>query len=80
MSSQASQGTKGSTVNAVVSGVINGAMAIPLCIALASVIFSGDLRPYFPLGIGLFLVGNAMVGAVASLQSSSRFGMAGVQD
>ena len=80
MSSQTSQGATGSTVNAIVSGVINGAMAIPLCIALASVIFSGDLRPYFPLGIGLFLVGNAMVSAIASLHSSSRFGMAGIQD
>ncbi|MEI7667136.1 MAG: SulP family inorganic anion transporter [Synechococcaceae cyanobacterium ELA263] len=80
MSNQASQGAKGSPVNAIVSGVINGAMAIPLCIALASVIFSGDLRPYFPLGIGLFLVGNAMVSAIASLHSSSRYGMAGVQD
>ncbi len=74
------QRAQGSTINAVVSGVINGAMAIPVCIALASVIFSGDLRPYFPMGIGLFLAGNAMVGAVASLHSSSRFGMAGVQD
>ena len=80
MSNQASQGAKVSPVNAIVSGVINGAMAIPLCIALASVIFSGDLRPYFPLGIGLFLVGNAMVAAIASLHSSSRYGMAGVQD
>ena len=80
MRSQSSQAAKGSTVNAIVSGVINGAMAIPLCIALASVIFSGDLRPYFPLGIGLFLVGNAMVAAIASLHSSSRFGLAGVQD
>ncbi len=71
---------QGSTLNAVVSGLINGAMQIPLCIALASVVFSGDLRPYFPLGIGLFLVGNAMVSALASLRSSSRFGLATIQD
>ena len=71
---------QGSTLNAIVSGLINGAMQIPLCIALASVVFSGDLRPYFPVGIGLFLVGNAMVSALASLRSSSRYGLATIQD
>jgi SulP family sulfate permease len=55
-------------------------MQIPLCIALASVVFSGDLRPYFPLGIGIFLVGNAMVSVIASFNSSSRFSLATVQD
>ena len=71
---------QGSPLNAIVSGVINGAMQIPLCIALASVIFAGELKPYFPLGIGVFLIGNAMVSAIASLQSSNRYGMATVQD
>ena len=61
---------QGSMLNAVVSGLLNGAMQIPLCIALASVVFSGDLRPYFPVGIGLFLVGNAMVSAIEGVNSS----------
>ncbi len=80
MRSQVERRAQGSSVNAILSGVINGAMAIPICIALASVVFSGTLRPYFPLGIGLFLVGNAMVSAIASLYSSSRFGLASIQD
>ena len=80
MSSQVERRVQGSSVNAIISGVINGAMQIPLCIALASVVFSGPLRPYFPMGIGLFLVGNAMVSAVATLHSSSRFGLASIQD
>lgn len=80
MSRQIERPAQGSSVNGIISGVINGAMQIPLCIALASVVFSGTLRPFFPLGIGLFLIGNAMVSAVASLQSSSRFGLASVQD
>ena len=80
MSSQVERRVQGSSVNAIISGVINGAMQIPLCIALASVVFSGPLRPYFPMGIGLFLVGNAMVSAVASLHSSSRYGLASIQD
>jgi SulP family sulfate permease len=71
---------RGSLVNAIVAGSISGAMNIPCCIALASIVFLGDLRPYFPLGIGLCLVGNAMVSAVASLRSSCRYGVATIQD
>ena len=67
---------RSSLANGIVSGLISGAMTIPCCIALASIIFLGDLRPYFPLGIGLCLVGNAMVCAVASL----RYGIATIQD
>ena len=75
-----SQRQRSSTANAIVAGLISGAMNIPCCIALASIIFLGDLRPYFPLGIGLCLVGNAMVSAVASLRSSCRYGIATIQD
>lgn len=71
---------RSSLANGIVSGLISGAMNIPCCIALASIIFLGDLRPYFPLGIGLCLVGNAMVSAVASLRSGCRYGIATIQD
>ncbi len=71
---------RGSIANVVVAGLISGAMNIPCCIALASIVFLGDLRPYFPLGVGLCLVGNAMVSAIASLRSSCRYGVATIQD
>lgn len=61
-----------SLANQIIAGSLIGINQIPYSIAMASIVFLGDLKPYFPQGIGLFLIGNAIVSANACWRSSSR--------
>jgi len=64
----------------VVSGVVFAMVNALLTVALISLIFSGPLRESLPIGIGVGLVGSAVVAIVAALTSSFPGMYAGVQD
>lgn len=64
----------------LVSGVIFAMVNALLTVALMSLIFSGPLKDALPVGIGLGLVGSAVVAIVAALMSSFPGMYAGIQD
>ncbi|MBL8063518.1 MAG: SLC26A/SulP transporter family protein [Anaerolineales bacterium] len=52
------------------AGLINAVILISVEISLAVLIFSGDLSPFLPRGIGMMLVGTVIVTIVIALTSS----------
>lgn len=53
-------------------GLVNGILTVMLQISFAAMIFSGDLSPHFPGGVGLTLFGGLVLGVVLALTSSIR--------
>lgn len=62
------------------TGLVLAMVNTLLSIALVSLIFSGDLRQVLPVGIGIGLVGSAVVAMVIALGSSFPGTYAGIQD
>lgn len=54
----------------ITAGVIAAIVTISIEISLAALIFSGDLRPFLPGGIGLMLFGAFAMGIVIALTAS----------
>ncbi len=52
------------------AGLINAVILVSVEISLAALIFSGDLSPFLPRGIGLLLIGTIVVTIVIALTSS----------
>jgi SulP family sulfate permease len=59
------------------AGLINAVIMISIEISFAALIFSGDLQPFLPRGIGIMLLGSFVISIVISL-TSSLAGMVGV--
>src|SRR5262245_28013692 len=67
-------------VPSVFAGVMSGTLVITFGISLAALIFAGDLVRHLPNGIGLTLLGSAVLGAVVALGSSFRPAVAAPQE
>ncbi|MGG6263366.1 SulP family inorganic anion transporter [Leptolyngbya sp. AN03gr2] len=52
------------------AGAIMGLLTVTSAVAFGALIFSGELEPYLPLGIGLFLFSSVIISGVASALSS----------
>ncbi len=61
------------------SGTISGALTVTHSIAMAALVFSGELSPYLPTGIGMALSGAFLVGAIVALKASFPLMIAGPQ-
>lgn len=72
--------TGGELMMTVVTGLILAMVNVLLTIALVSLVFRGRLEGALSAGIGLGLVGSAVVAAVIALGSSFRGMYAGIQD
>ncbi len=77
LKSDFARGAAGSTV---VTGLILAMVNVLLTVALVSLIFRGDLVAFLAKGIGLGLVGSAIIALVIALSSSFRGQYAGIQD
>lgn len=64
----------------IVAGAIVGVFGLSVAIALATLIFSGDLAPNLGTGTGWMLAGYVVLGLAAALTSSFRGLVAGPQD
>lgn len=64
----------------VATGSVLGLVNVLVTVALVSLIFRGELERFLPAGIGLGLVGSAVVAWVVALASSFRGTYAGIQD
>lgn len=72
--------TPGALATTITTGLILALVNVLLAIALVSLIFRGALEEFLSAGIGLGLVGSAVVGLVIALGSSYRGMYAGMQD
>lgn len=72
--------TAGALATTVTTGVILALVNVLLAIALVSLIFRGQLGEFLSAGIGLGVVGSAIVGMVIALGSRFPGMLAGVQD
>ncbi|MFQ5929059.1 MAG: SLC26A/SulP transporter family protein [Acidobacteriota bacterium] len=61
------------------SGLISGALTVTQSIAMAALIFSGEMSSHLPAGIGMALVGACIVGAIVALKASFPLTIAGPQ-
>lgn len=57
-------------LSALTAGLITGVLAIVLNISYAALIFSDELSPYLPTGIGLALFSGVVIGFIVALFSS----------
>jgi SulP family sulfate permease len=64
----------------VFAGAISGTLVISFGISLAALIFTGDLARRLPAGIGVLLFSSFVVGAIVSVTSSFRPGIAAPQE
>ncbi|HEX5631413.1 MAG TPA: SulP family inorganic anion transporter, partial [Acidimicrobiia bacterium] len=72
--------TAPSALGAVLGGFIAGAIAVAISISFAALIFRDALSPHLPIGLGLTLVGSAILGLITAWRSEFPFAVAGVQD
>jgi sulfate permease, SulP family len=61
-------------------GLVAGFIAVTISISFAALIFTGDLEQHLPIGIGLALMGSAVVGIVTAIMSRFPTAVAGAQD
>lgn len=59
------------------AGVINAVILLSVQMSFAALVFSGDLQPFLPRGIGIFLLGTFLISIIVALTSSLP-GMVGV--
>ncbi len=64
----------------VVAGIIVSAIELPLVLALAMLIFSGDLADYASRGVGFMLMSSVVAAAIIAVGSSVRAIIAAPQD
>src|SRR4051812_29207874 len=57
-------------VAALVTVSVTSFLSLIACVASAAIIFSGDLAPYLPVGIGIALLSATILGLVMSLSSA----------
>lgn len=48
-------------LSSLVAGLITGVLTISITIAMAALIFAGDLAPHMPAGLGMMLFGSMVV-------------------
>ncbi|MGH2766606.1 MAG: SulP family inorganic anion transporter [Actinomycetota bacterium] len=65
---------------ALTAGGVAGVLEAVLATSLAALVFSGDLAPHRPAGIGLALLGGAVVMLVIAAYSSLPFSVGSIQD
>lgn len=58
-------------------GLIAGLVTLTYSLSYAALIFSGDLEPYLPLGVGRVLMSAMLISILVALTSSFRFAIAG---
>lgn len=61
----------------VLAGLTVGLVSLTYSVSFAALIFTGNLSPQFPQGIGSALISSAIVGAIVALRSSFPFAIAG---
>ena len=61
----------------LLAGLAVGLVSLTYNMSFAALIFSGDLSPYFPQGVGSALVSSVIMGTIAALRSSFPFAVAG---
>ncbi len=59
-------------VPSVIVGLLVGFLATTNAISLIALIFSGDLMPYFPIGIGIALMGVSVLALVVAWKSQAQ--------
>ena len=64
----------------LVAGLVTGILNVMLAMSLAALIFSGELAARLPTGIGMVLIGDAVVGTLIALTSSHPSSIAVSQD
>src|SRR5688572_24862227 len=64
----------------VTMGLVVGAIEVPMVIALAVLIYSGDLSPHLGAGIGMMLFGAMVMNILIALTSSIKGMVGGPQD
>jgi sulfate permease, SulP family len=69
--------TLSNLISNLLAGFSVGLVSLTYNTSFAALIFSGDLSPYFPQGIGSALVSSAIGGAIVALRSSFPFAIAG---
>ncbi|HSM02457.1 MAG TPA: cyclic nucleotide-binding domain-containing protein [Acidimicrobiia bacterium] len=67
-------------MRSVVVGIVAGLVSVTLAVALAALVFSGDLADHRAAGIGLALFGTSAIALVTALGSSLPGMLAGTQD
>ena len=58
-------------------GLIAGLVTLTYSLSYAALIFSGDLEPYLPLGVGSVLMSAMLISILVALTSSFPFAIAG---
>lgn len=74
------KGRRGGTADFVpnlLAGLTSGLVNVVYSVSFAALIFSGQLAPYFPQGLGTALVGAAVTGIIVARRSSFPFTLAG---
>lgn len=61
----------------VLAGLTVGLVSLTYSVSFAALIFTGNLSPGFPQGVGSALITSAIVGAIVALRSSFPFAIAG---
>ncbi|MBV9387781.1 MAG: SLC26A/SulP transporter family protein [Chroococcidiopsidaceae cyanobacterium CP_BM_ER_R8_30] len=61
----------------LLAGIAVGLVSLTYSISFAALLFSGNLSPYFPQGVGSALVSSAIAGTFVALRSSFPFAIAG---
>jgi sulfate permease, SulP family len=61
----------------VLAGLTVGLVSLTYSVSFAALIFTGNLSPQFPQGVGSALITSAIVGAIVALRSSFPFAIAG---
>jgi sulfate permease, SulP family len=58
------------------AGLAVGLVSLTYSVSFAALIFSGNLSPYFPQGVGSALISSVVVGTIVALRSSFPFAIA----
>jgi SulP family sulfate permease len=74
-------GTIGARIaRTLMSSLVITTMTVSFGISLAALVFSGDLAPYLPAGIGVLLCSSFIVGLTVALRSSFKAALSAPQD
>ena len=61
----------------LLAGLTSGLVNVVYSVSFAALVFSGQLAPYFPQGVGTALIGAAVTGIIVARRSSFPFTLAG---